>query len=548
MLRRGGRWGAGALALVGLLGLANGGPIGAQEKATVTLTGEAKRVESATQFQVIGTTSLPNNALILGRLTFRGAPVADTRGIVRENAFSLRFGPWKKVVLAGKYEVQIGVPKELQHPDLRAQLASVALERDTLAIEVGSKAEADRAIESVKRKLTDVAELYRLSFLGLAQAGTYYRDELRQLMLAEKHGDSPPEVREKNKRIRAERIPRILSGWNDMVRSYWQERFKTARFDWRLYREQLLANPFPEADAHLDQLARAMDAWYRGMTRALYNLMGKELPAEVKEGPVFEPQHLYQSVVDAGDATYKALGYPGAPNGFALTELSQLEHGNLDGDVYRSFVTKFRIKKPKGWLMRLGAGGKPSARLRIVPAEAGDAAARSEILIAVEILDYQTAQDHRHLAALAKEQNHGRWRGGSVSSKDIQPTDPTMPGGKRPGLDSEFTAVEGALNMHGRYYQLFCRWHKRTYGVLCLAPQARWEDVKADFAATCSSFRVLDAPEFENLREEEIREKLKAEGRDPDKALGGRRAWERGEDEAEGTGGKTEQPKGEKKP
>jgi len=92
----------------------------------------------------------------------------------------------------------------------------------------------------------------------------------------------------------------------------------------------------------------------------------------------------------------------------------------------------------------------------------------------------------------------------------------------RPGIDSEFLIedmVQGKpVKLHCRYYQLFCRWHKRTYGVLAWR---RRTSVSTN--ESCSARRARRSrsrcSEYQDMKEQEKRDLINKEGRDPTKAI-----------------------------
>ncbi len=182
-------------------------------------------------------------------------------------------------------------------------------------------------------------------------------------------------------------------------------------------------------------------------------------------------------------------------------------------------------------------GHKPTIRLRIfsidVAAIKSGVKTTSDIVAYVELFDYPGARNDTELSALHSEREHIRWGNTSktLSQKNISVKDPTMPGGSRGGLDYEGTFEDPKFGkLHVRDFALFCRFHKRTYCVVCIAPEAQWASLRDTFDLITKGFRVLDGAEFKdvpkNMKEAEIR----SEGRDPVEAIKNAPDWEIGKD------------------
>lgn len=509
-----------ALAAGALLFLGLGRAVRADQPTTVNTTIEVETQvgDNQSTITIHGDADLADDYVLTVAFASKGIKVLEQEVHVSGKKYSAKFGPWKKILLPGKYEAVLALMPAAQKAQFKTPAAALRLSKERAPVEVGTPADQAARAMSVKKKLVDVLEGMRLAYIELNQAGTYYRADLQMANINSRLVNIPPADQEANKKKYQERQAQLLPAWKDTAQSNWEERFKTARYDWKIFREQVVATPYPEVEQKIEQLVKTLEVWYRGMNAAIFALCNQPLPKEETDGGAADPLKLDPEIVQAAHLCYTDLGYPeGDWPQWRISDLSEGERGDVKDDWYKSYVSKFMIKKPDGWGFTLG-GVRPSARLRFTPPEVADPKKRTETIIVVEILDFAAATDMKNLAALAREMNRNRWRGAKETRSDnISAPDSTMIRGTRPGIDSEFL-IEGAHKVRVRYYQLFCRWHKRTYGVLCIAPDEQFSTLSDTFRKTCNSFRVLDAPEFHDLADKERREAIRKEGRNPDEA------------------------------
>jgi hypothetical protein len=191
---------------------------------------------------------------------------------------------------------------------------------------------------------------------------------------------------------------------------------------------------------------------------------------------------------------------------------TQRERGRLigaDKSTYQSFVAKFQVTLPNpSWKFDFRAV-HPTSRVRMRPGDDLDQAVKSGVVAMVEIRDYAQAESFEDLSRRSKLYTPNRFAGyKEISLKDIKVDDSTMPGGRRPGLVKTFTTTEDGRTFWVRKHELFCRWFKRTYSVLCVVPEGGEADVEEALDAICSSLKILDAPQFQQFKDEE-RERMR---------------------------------------
>jgi hypothetical protein len=470
----------------------------------------------------------PNGATADVFLLYQGAVVTSTSTTLWNGEISVQFGPWKdKRVLAGVYNAKVRLNEE----------TGLKLTKDSVSFELKDNGQTAKELESIKKKMLETVEFYRLPFLTLATSGSYYLQAITVPMAYFKDPKQPKEVRDRAKQEFDTQVKDATPGWTRLDEAAWDAEFKTARADWRSYRKQFLGLPNPEAEQLLIQLERAIMTWHDRMNVGLHTLCGLPRPAIEGEKEPSDLQGAMTYVGQIAHALYAKLGVNPTP-AFTPTTLAQHEKfvpGN-DPNWFHSKLTHFAVGKPASWSF-VPNGHKPTIRLRIfsidVAAIKSGAKVQSDIVAYVELFDYPGARNDTELAALHREREHIRWgnTNKTLIQKDINVKDPTMPGGQRGGLDYEGTFEDPKFGkLHVRDFALFCRFHKRTYCVVCIAPDNQWASLKDTFESITKGFRVLDGAEFKdvpkNMKEAEIR----AEGRDPAEAIKNAPDWELGKD------------------
>ena len=519
------------------------------QAATVTTTIEpvVEGQDVQTTITVKGDAGLKDGAKLVVVLLHKDIKVEERVTTVGAGKYIVKFGPWKnRILFPGKYDAQIVLNPTIQKEALKTELQGTKLSLDKVTFDVGDLADVPYREYTVKAKIIDVLENVRLGYLDLCQAGSYYRAELQLLNIESRVIGIPEDKHQEHLKRYIKRKAEIFPAWQEIARANWDERFKTTKYDWKTFRGQIVVSPFPTVEQKVEELFGLYEAWYKGMSTQIHKLCNQTVPADLAQETDTDPLKLDPQIVATAHACYRGLGYPSMPE-WRVSDLSQAEKGELKDGIWRSYISKFEIRCPDAWSFYPG-GNKPAIRITFKPPEVKDAKAPSTTLIAVEILDYAMAESAKHLAQLAREMNRGRWRGAKeIKSENINAPDRTMPGSGTGGKGGGETKIEdGKYKLHCRYYQLFCRWHKRTYGVLCMAPQDKWSEAEETFKKTCASFKVLDAPEYEELREKEKREAIMKEGRDPKEAM--RKAHQFGADDKDKKDAPKDVPKDPKDP
>jgi hypothetical protein len=482
-----------------------------------------KGFDATTAFAIKGRAAdLRDGTIVDVFLFYEGAIVTSTSTTVAKGEISAVFGPWPdKRVVPGRYSAVV-----------RADPASGRrLGRNTVAFELKDEVLSAKLRDEVKRKMLETAEAYRLPYLTLASSGSYYLPALTVPMSYAKDPKQTPEVRARAKREFEQSVKDTAPNWTRLDEEAWEGEFKTARADWQAYRRQFLGFPNPEAEALLDKLLWAITTWHDRMNVGLHILCG--LPRPAKEGDR-EPSDLWSAqaaVAERARAFYAKLGIEKSPS-FTLSNLAQRERGDSTTTWFKSRLTHFAVGRPDQWWFAPN-GHRPEIRLREFPGDVATTGSgmTSEVVAYVEILDYPGAQSDAELAKLHEDRESVRWGDpvGTLSVQRLEVTDPTMPSGERRGLVHEATFDDPKSGKrHFRDRVLFARDHKRTYGVVCIAPEAQWPSLEKTFDQIARTLRVLDGPEFDDSVLSVKREAIEAEGRDADRALKLAPDWENG--------------------
>jgi len=498
------------------------------QDAAISLSEPVITVGKTVTVVVSGSAAIPDGARVDVFLNFSGARLGSSYGFAKSRSFSATFTFPKDKFASGSYEVQARFRLNRQPKTVKKQMPKgVTIAPATRLFKFGNDAAAAKHSAEVKAKLVDKMASLREIFVDLNQRATYYISDLQLRHLNAKVKAAGAKERAKRKKAIPAHGKRLIGEWKRMTSDLWSTRFAAAKYDYKQFQASLAQDPLPEATAKVKEVIDTLELWYGSVNRALYKLAMQTVPDKLKGGSEYPPQQLAQGVIRSSIEVYKRLGIPGSDvESWNLSSLAEPEEGRMDDDKiwYESFVTKFKIRRPDDWIWDFNSTS-PSHRLRIVPKGTMKSGGRlsSEVSISVEILDYVAAEDYKDLTKLSLARTRGRW-GPSYkeeSAERMSVPDETMRSGLRAGLKKIFTVVvdrpgetKGAtVKKVYKFidYELYCRWHKRTYGVIVVCPEAefvRWEPI---FRQICASFAVLDDPKYKQRAAHEKAEMKKAE-------------------------------------
>ncbi len=385
----------------------------------------------------------------------------------------------------------------------RASLGKVVEKK----VHLGNPEEKAELEKAVRRKFNDLLEEARAIYLGLAQYESYFHFELVVRMIEQSTEDFE-QGRPVPDRVDPRRLRTMRTNWENATEELWGLRFKNLRYDWKQYQSAVFMSPYPEAVAAYEALLDGLTQWYAVSAGALNAEMGLEPPEELAgSNKNLDRRQLYRHVKALAQSVYESLGATVMPQ-WEPFDVAVAEEGRLlpDGRTYESYVAKFRVALPgPQWQYDFKNRPHPSTRLRMLPLRKDPKELRA--IIAVEVTDFPGAESMEDLARLAKLAEPRRFSNfKEIKVEDIRAPDPTMPGGKRPGVNALFTtqAGEGPI-FWVRHYQLFCRWFKRVYSLVCIVPEGGEKEFERQFENACRSFRILDAPAFQKFKAEELR-------------------------------------------
>ncbi len=429
--------------------------------------------------RAVGTAPLPDGATVHASLVFD-----DTPGLYREvpvagGRFEAHLGPVREKVLPGMYVVRVEFRARSQTAAVLGKLGpGFSIRAGERECYFGEKEKEPLERERVRKKMMGTMSLLRRVYLALAQQTSYSIDHAK-ILKQKNQGEIP-----------ADKVRQLEREWERFAQEFWEEMFATARFDWREFRRMVLVPYNPRAAEGIESLLVAFEKWYGACAADVYQELGRPVPERVASLRQFDRETMRARMHELVARIDADLGCASEP--WQLTDIAAPEEGDVDGDRYTSKISKFAIEKPgEAWLFDRTLLS-PAVRLRLRPA--GEATKDSAV-VAVEIRDFPEAEGSQDLVRLTEVMVGARWPGyKKVSAHPIQADDKTMPRGSRPGYDMVYTTEDGGKTFQIRDYVLFCRWYKRTYSVLCIAPKGRFKDFEKDFDRICRSFKVLDAP------------------------------------------------------
>ncbi len=423
----------------------------------------------------------PDGVVVVGTVQFGGAQGPFARAGVEQGKFSIRFEAPKGRVIAGTYAFQAETTARDQAADVVGAIPG-GFPPDVASVQVlvGTSEEAGRDLGLVRDKIGLTINGMRTLFRQLVERGSF----VFARMNAEKKnagGTLGDAARDK-----------IHEDWNRYSETYWEDALRTIDLDWREYRAAVFLSPLPEAEADVEQAFVFLRRFYGAYWGEIGKWLERPVPQRV-EGSPFTRAQLQGQLQAVAHRVYEKAGIVRLD--WDIVDLAAEEKGDTEGDTYVSRTTKFRVTRPSGWTFDT-TGTSPTARLRLVPPVAPGAEGKPTVIVVVEVKDYPEAESFADLARMTEMFNHERWPGfKKLTSRDLKVKDATMADGVRPGFEIVLKTEDKKRTFKLADYELFCRWHKRTYGVLCIAPPDVWGEYAEAFAAIQESFAILDAPE-----------------------------------------------------
>lgn len=393
--------------------------------------------------------------------------------------FSAVFGPFRRRVLPGTYEVEATVDPSLQREDLAERLAALKVVPGKKTIQVGTPEEAAAERRKLERRYSALVQDLRITFGDLDMWG------------------AAAMVRAITERMRARGAPvparnaaPIEAEWKTFTDDSFSAGLATIRFDQQELGEFVLVSYFPGLDAGLTEIISTLDRLHAGYTVAILQNIGLQAPPEIAAKAGFSLEELRRNIRVLARESYVRLGVP--PIEWTDVDATPERLEFAQGDLYRTPAGKFEVRKPAGWTFNLNATS-PLLRIRMFPPQPELA---GKVVVGVELRDHVAADSFAELAELDEALTRATHPGFELKKiKRLAPSDPSMPGGVRPGQEMRYVTVQAdGTKFVMLQYALFCRWHKRTYTLMCIAQEGLEARFEETFRAICDSFKVLDAP------------------------------------------------------
>lgn len=470
-----------------------------QNKIVIKVT-EASLIADGQTIQLSGEANLRSQSLISISLRYAGEVGLWKKIPLKSGRFDVRIQLPKKRIIPGEYTLRAEFFPRLQSRRIYpSMLQNLSVEAGEKKIYLGDKAREKEEVESVKNSLLETMDSLRRVYLNLEQRGGYLLAHVKFSRL-------------KNRGSVDERLRgKVDRGWKKFYREFWRVAYRTIRYNFYRYQDLRFLSPFPEAEKDIANIIEHIYKLYVSYTIQIYGRIERPKPKDLKYNKVFDTWTLKRQIEKLVGSAYKSLGDKGEE--WPLVSMSRKEEGDLskDENTYSSRVTKFKVTKPKAWFFDFQIVS-PSVRLRIRP---GTKELRALCTVAIEIFDYPEAESFDDLTKLTQIRARNRYLGfKKIKSRSLKEPDDEMRDGVRPGYELILETKDKSGAFVVLQYELYCRWHKRTYGVVCITRKENYQEFSKTFAQICRSFRVLDAPEqAKKAKEEEKKKREKEKGK-----------------------------------
>ncbi|RMG06882.1 MAG: hypothetical protein D6731_24855 [Planctomycetota bacterium] len=396
-------------------------------------------------------------------------------GQVHEGGFEVRFGPASKV-LAGRYGLLLEVDPDVQARAVAEELGERSASPLRLAWSNGDRAAARAEKRRVQHKLADLLEGLQLAHNNLIMWGEAMLGESAALRRAHPEGIPEP--------ARA----RVQRSWSQFTRDIFEVIVPTIRHDLREYREYVLLSYYPEVIEIFSQILASLARCHGSFQVGIYQNLGLPVDSDTRARGAFPLREFKRSLPTLARRAYRLLGLK--PRDWSRLDVANPElPRDLEGDVFRSSVTNFELRRPgPEWLFDL-APAQPQMRLRLTRR------GQRGVVLGVVLRDFPMAASHEDLLRLDEawvRNNYTNFQ--LVKAERLRVADERFPGGQRPGSDTVFTVRnDGSEQVYRVRRRSLCSVdHRRTYNLLCFAPEGDHERWSEDFARAVESFRVLD--------------------------------------------------------
>ncbi|MBI4611992.1 MAG: hypothetical protein HY720_00115 [Planctomycetes bacterium] len=470
------------------------GPIDALGIEAVNYDEQSQRV------LVDGRSILPEGTVLIGTFLRGANPAGYSRAeVAKEGKFALSFDARSASFFPGKYLIRVEYRALDQGPEVLEAMGGAEVQVKSLAyeFEIGNSEDQKKFNEAVKAKLLGIlrglGQLYREmhQFAGFTIASA--------VVLERKYKGTLPKEDQK----------RLFRELDKFTTEFWEGRFRTAHLDFREYKEQVAGGALPDVEKDIDVLLVLLEKWYVSYWNDVAKKLRMDPPERVFAAEGFPRFELEPEIEATVGRIYRGLGITSYAEGEAWAVVSTInpERGKVKGNTYKSYTSKFKVSAPSDdWEFDFTLVN-PSVRCRIFPK---NEEIRKKVTIVVEIKDFPEARDAGDLNRICEVFTAERWPGYKrISGKSISAPDSTMPNGTRPGYEIVCMSDEPSQGRFKvRQYELYCRWLKRTYAVICVGDPDWFATYAKEFDAVCKSFLILDDPKFlEKAHEEEEKDK-----------------------------------------
>ncbi|MBI5366814.1 MAG: hypothetical protein HZA54_07235, partial [Planctomycetes bacterium] len=428
------------------------------------------------QVRIAGAARLPDGARLTISVQFGGKAGSWSKTSVADGKFELTLDAIKARMIAGTYLVKVEAKRDDQPGEVADALGeSFVDDVADLAFDVGSADDRLADEKAVKAKLDETINGLRRLFRQCCERGTYVFSAIHEA-----------KRKNQNKLADADK-QRIFDEWNRYSETYWEDGYRTVRLNYDEYKKSIYMSPFPPAEADIETVFVFVQRIHSAFWKEICGYLGAEVPQRIPGSP-FGRDQMMTDLKTVAERVYDEAGLEKLD--WDLVDLAAPEQGTYDKSTYRSKTAKFEITKPDDWEFDTQTMS-PTTRIRLKPKGGGEG-----VVAVVEIKDFPEAQNFEDLGKMTEVFSFERWPGfKKLGAKKISSPDPTMPNSVRPGYELTLLTEDKRGKFQIRDYELYCRWHKRTYGVLCIVAPDKAAAFEEPFKKITASFKVLDAPE-----------------------------------------------------
>ncbi|MBN4071899.1 hypothetical protein JYT83_00620 [bacterium AH-315-F18] len=436
-------------------------------------------MEEGARLWVDGNVELPDDLVIRVDLRYMDGPPRRYLAKVTDGGFTCNLSQGRQI-LAGVYKAMASVHAADQSIRHRPYFEKgVNVNPKEMVLEVGDATNIPKQHAKVRQELLSALRRMDDAYTAL-NLFFGHNWQLGRRAMQQDAGTLPEATRQNiKKRIR------------NFERRRWAEVFPTALHRFSELHERVFMLPYASAVEHFEELPKLLSSAHD----AALTILGHYDQASLSEVPSRAKFDEIRRMLDERGRMLKTiLNAPEFNWGHIETEAPEV--GLQLGQEYFSKTTHFKVSLPEANWSFLDAGTNPDKRISLRPPITDE---RGIVAIGVDARFFGGATSFEDLQRRTVIRESRNWREYQlISGQPISVADESMPDGTRRGYTLLFTTnVTKDVVLKVRAHYLFCRWHKRVYGVTSAAVAEDFKAYRQDIAEINKSFAVLDDPKLD---------------------------------------------------